>query len=160
MDYEDVYVANVAYGAKDIQTLRAFLEAEAHPGPSLLIAYSPCIAHGVDLSNNHRQQELAVKSGHWPLFRFNPKRVGEGRNPLHLDSAEPSVPYREFVQTETRFNMLWHTHPEDAERFLEQAQKEINHRYHYYKQLAELDWNDKTKVTAAKAKIKNTITES
>ena len=114
----------------------------------------------VDLSNNHRQQKLAVKSGHWPLFRFDPKRVGEGRNPLHLDSAEPSVPYREFVQTETRFNMLWHTHPEDAERFLEQAQKEINHRYHYYKQLAELDWNEKTKVTAAKAKIKNTITES
>lgn len=160
MDYEHVYVANVAYGAKDIQTLRAFLEAEAHPGPSLIIAYSPCIAHGVDLSNNHRQQKLAVKSGHWPLFRFDPKRVAQGHNPLHLDSAEPSVPYREFVQTETRFNMLWHTHPDDAERFLDQAQKEINHRYHYYKQLAELDWNDKSKVTAAKAKIKNTITES
>src|SRR5690606_12372793 len=74
MEYPNVYVAHVAYGAKDTQTLKAFLEAEAHDGPSLIIAYSPCIAHGVDLSNNHRQQDMAVKSGHWPLFRFNPAR--------------------------------------------------------------------------------------
>ena len=153
MDYDNVYVAHVAYGAKDIQTLRAFLEAEAHQGPSIIIAYSPCIAHGVDLSNNHRQQQLAVNSGHWPLFRFDPKRITAGKNPLHLDSAEPSIPYRDFVQTETRFSMLWHTHPDDAERFLAQAQQEVRHRYSYYKQLSELDWDDHTSVAATKAKL-------
>jgi pyruvate-ferredoxin/flavodoxin oxidoreductase len=146
-------VAHVAYGAKDIQTLRAFLEAEAHPGPSIIIAYSPCIAHGVDLSNNHRQQELAVNSGHWPLFRFDPGRIKDGKNPLHLDSSQPSIPYRDFVQSETRFSMLWHTHPEDAERFLAQAQEEVNHRYHYYQQLAGLDWSDTVSVAATKAKL-------
>jgi pyruvate-ferredoxin/flavodoxin oxidoreductase len=154
MDYENVYVAHVAYGAKDVQTLRAFLEAEAHDGPSIIIAYSPCIAHGVDLSNNHRQQDLAVKSGHWPLFRFDPKRIALGQNPLHLDSAEPSIPYRDFVQSETRFSMLWQTHPEDAERFLQQAQQEVKHRYQYYKQLSELDWGDHTSVAAVKAQLK------
>jgi pyruvate-ferredoxin/flavodoxin oxidoreductase len=154
MDYENVYVAHVAYGAKDTQTLRAFLEAEAHDGPSIIIAYSPCIAHGVDLSNNHRQQDLAVKSGHWPLFRFDPKRIALGQNPLHLDSAEPSIPYREFVQSETRFSMLWQIHPQDAERFLQQAQQEVKHRYRYYKQLSELDWDDHTSVAAVKAELK------
>ncbi|MEJ2361349.1 MAG: pyruvate:ferredoxin (flavodoxin) oxidoreductase, partial [Gammaproteobacteria bacterium] len=153
-------VAHVAYGAKDVQTLRAFLEAEAHDGPSLIIAYSPCIAHGVDLSNNHRQQDLAVKSGHWPLFRFDPERIAHGHNPLHLDSAEPSIPYRQFVESETRFNMLWHTHPQDAEHFLEQAQREVTHRYHYYKQLSELDWDDSASVAATKAKLANQATES
>ena len=153
MDYENIYVAHIAYGAKDIQTLRAFLEAEAHDGTSLIIAYSPCIAHGVDLSNNHRQQEMAVKSGHWPLFRFDPKRIEKGENPLHLDSPEPSIPYKEFIQSETRFSMLWHSHPEDAEIFLQQAQEEVLHRYSYYRQLAELDWDDETSVAATKAKM-------
>ncbi|MDH5231608.1 MAG: pyruvate:ferredoxin (flavodoxin) oxidoreductase [Gammaproteobacteria bacterium] len=153
MDYGNVYVANIAYGAKDIQTLRVFLEAEAHPGPSLIIAYSPCIAHGVDLSNNHRQQDLAVRSGHWPLYRFDPGRIEKGQNPLHLDSAEPSIAYRDYIQTETRFSMLWHTHPEDAERFLKQAQDNVRHRYNYYQQLASLDWNENDTMAAAKAKL-------
>jgi pyruvate-ferredoxin/flavodoxin oxidoreductase len=160
MDYEDVYVAHVAYGAKDIQTLKAFLEAEAHDGPSLIIAYSPCIAHGVDMAYNHRQQNLAVDSGHWPLFRFNPAMAKEGKNPLHLDSKQPSVPYREFIKSETRFNMLWHSHPEDAERFLEQAQREVNHRYSYYKQLSELDWTEAVSVAATKAKLTQNKTEA
>jgi len=153
MDYGNVYVAQVAYGAKDVQTLRAFLEAEAHPGPSLIIAYSPCIAHGVDLSNNHRQQDLAVKSGHWPLFRFDPGRIKQGLNPLHLDSAEPSIPYGDYIKTETRFSMLWQTHPEDAERFLQQSQAEVRQRYHHYKQLAELEWDDSVSVAASKVKL-------
>jgi len=143
MDYQNVYIAHVAYAAKDIQTLRAFLEAEAHPGPSLIIAYAPCIAHGVDLSNNHRQQHLAVDSGHWPLFRYNPQHAAEGKNPLHMDSKAPSIPYRDFIQTENRFNMLWRTHPEDAERFLEQSQKEVTQRYEYYKNLSEIPWHNK-----------------
>ena len=142
MDYENVYVAHVAYGAKDIQTIHAFNEAEAYPGPSLIIAYSPCIAHGVDLKNNHRQQQLAVNSGHWPLFRYNPLNANKGINPLHLDSKAPSIPYRDFIETEIRFNMLWRTHPEVAEKLLEQSQQDVLHRYHFYEQLAGLPWDE------------------
>ena len=142
MDYENVYVAHVAYGAKDIQTLHAFNEAENYPGPSLIIAYSPCIAHGIDLKNNHKQQQLAVDSGHWPLFRYNPENGKKGINPLHLDSKAPSIPYREFMETELRFNMLWRTHPEAADKLLEQSQQDVIHRYHYYQQLANLEWGE------------------
>ena len=159
MDYSNVYVAHVAYAGKDIQTLNAFLEAEAHDGPSIIIAYAPCIAHGVDLSNNHRQQNLAVKSGHWPLFRFDPSKAKAGKNPMKLDSAEPSIPYRDFVKTETRFSMLWQTHPEAAERFLAQAQQDVKNRYRYYKQLSELEWNETTSVSAVKAQLKNELTQ-
>ena len=142
MDYENVYIARVAYGAKDIQTMHAFHEAEAYPGPSIIIAYSPCIAHGFDLKNNHLHQQLAVNSGHWPLFRYNPQQAAAGKNPLHLDSKAPSIPYRDFIETEIRFNMLWRTHPQDAEKFLEQSQQEVLHRYHYYEQLASLEWEE------------------
>jgi len=142
MDYENVYVAHVAYGARDIQTLHAFNEAEAYAGPSLIIAYSPCIAHGIDLKNNHQHQQMAVDSGHWPLFRYNPENAKQGINPLHLDSKAPSVPYREFVETEIRFNMLWRTHPEVAEKLLEQSQEDVLHRYHYYEQLANLPYGE------------------
>jgi len=159
MDYENVYVAHVAYAGKDTQTLRAFLEAEAHNGPSLIIAYSPCIAHGIDLSNNHQQQQLAVKSGHWPLFRYNPNRIKQGKNPMHLDSAPPSIPYQDFIRTEARFDMLWQTHPEDAEKYQAQAQRDVNHRYHYYQQLAELDWSDSTSVATVKATYKHVAKE-
>ncbi len=159
MDYENVYVAHVAYAGKDTQTLRAFLEAEAHDGPSLIIAYSPCIAHGIDLSNNHRQQQLAVKSGHWPLFRFDPQKIKHGKNPMHLDSSPPSIPYQDFIRTEARFDMLWQTHPEDAEKYLAQAQRDVKHRYHYYQQLAELDWTDSNSVAAVKANFKNKAKE-
>jgi len=141
MDYGHVYVAQVAYGAKDVQTVRAFLEAEAHPGPSLIVAYAPCIAHGVDLANNHRQQQLAVQSGHWPLFRYDPARAAQGKNPLHLDCDAPSIPYRRFAETETRFSMLSQSHPEAARAFLEQSQKDVLTRYHHYQQLAQLPWS-------------------
>lgn len=154
MDYSNVYVAHVAYAGKDTQTLNAFLEAEAHDGPSIIIAYAPCIAHGVDLSNNHRQQDLAVKSGHWPLFRFDPSKAKAGKNPMKLDSAEPSISYRDFVKTETRFSMLWQTHPEAAERFLAQAQQDVKNRYRYYKQLSELEWNEATDISEAKVQLK------
>ncbi len=159
MDYGNVYVAHVAYAGKDTQTLNAFLEAEAHDGPSIIIAYAPCIAHGVDLSNNHRQQNLAVKSGHWPLFRFNPKHIAEGKNPMKLDSPAPSIPYRDFVMTETRFSMLWQSNPEAAEGFLKQAQDDVKNRYHYYKQLSELEWNEATRVSAIKAQINTELAQ-
>jgi pyruvate-ferredoxin/flavodoxin oxidoreductase len=154
MEYENVYVARIAYGAKDTQTLNAFLEAEAHPGPSLILALSPCIAHGVDMSFNHRQQDMAVKSGHWPLFRFNPRQIELGKPPMKMDSKAPSMPYRDYVQTETRFNMLWHTHPEVAERLVEEEQHFVNHRYHFYKQLSELDWSDGEQVAEARAAVR------
>ena len=138
MAYENVYVAHVAFGAKDVQTLRTFIEAESYDGPSLIIAYSPCIAHGVDLSNNLRQQDLAVNSGHWPLFRYDPRKIDKGENPLHVDNKEPTVPYRDFISTETRFSVLQRTHPDAAERFLQQAQKQVKTRFHLYEQLAHL----------------------
>ena len=138
LSYGYVYVAQVAQGASHSQLFRAIKEAEAYPGPSIIIAYSPCIAHGVDLSNNHRQQQMAVDSGHWPLLRYDPRRVAEGNNPLHLDSKEPSIPYRDYVMSETRFSMLWRSHPERAEAFLKQAQHEVNQRYHHYQQEAGL----------------------
>ena len=118
MAYDNVYVAHVAFGSKDVQTLRAFLEAEAHDGPSIIIAYSPCIAHGIDLANNLRQQDLAVRSGHWQLLRFNPALADAGKNPLQLDSKAPDISYAEFINTETRFNMLKRLDPAQAERLL------------------------------------------
>jgi len=138
MGYENVYVAKVAYGAKDTQTLRAFIDAAAHDGPSLIIAYSPCIAHGVDLTHNHRQQNLAVKSGHWPLFRYEPSRAEKGLNPLRLDSAAPSIDYTEFSSTETRFSMLNRTYPEAAKLYQEQAQDDVIARFAHYQSLADL----------------------
>jgi pyruvate-ferredoxin/flavodoxin oxidoreductase len=138
MAYGNVYVAQVAFGAKDVQTLRAFIEAESYDGPSLIIAYAPCIAHGVDLSNNLRQQNLAVNSGHWSLFRYDPRKTAQGENPLHMDSKKPSIPYRDFVATETRFSVLQRTHPEAAERFLRQAQKQAESKFFLYEQLAHL----------------------
>jgi len=154
MDYENVYIARVAYGAKDIQTIHAFNEAEAYPGPSIIIAYSPCIAHGIDLKNNHVHQKLAVESGHWPLFRYNPLNAAAGKNPLHLDSKAPSIPYRDFIETEIRFNMLWRTHPKEAEQFLKQSQKEVLHRYRYYEQLASLEWEEKGDIEPPHRKLK------
>ncbi|MDT8376977.1 MAG: pyruvate:ferredoxin (flavodoxin) oxidoreductase [Mariprofundaceae bacterium] len=142
MAYEHVYVGHVAFGARDMQTLRTFIDAESYDGPSLIIAYSPCIAHGVDLSHNLRQQELAVDSGHVNLLRYDPRRAEEGKNPLQLDSKKPSIPYMEFAQTEPRFSMLWHTHPEAAEKLMKQAQEGVIERFHHYEQLAGLSYGD------------------
>jgi pyruvate-ferredoxin/flavodoxin oxidoreductase len=143
MAYGNVFVGQVAFGAKDVHTLRIFLEAESYDGPSLIICYSPCIAHGVDLANNIRQQELAVDSGHWPLFRYDPRRSEKGENPLKMDSKEPSIPYRDFASSETRFSVLERTHPDLSEGFLRQAQHHIKTRYKLYEQLAKLAVGDK-----------------
>jgi pyruvate-ferredoxin/flavodoxin oxidoreductase len=141
MAYENVYVAHVAFGAKDVQTLKAFREAESYAGPSVIIAYSPCIAHGIDLHQNLRQQELAVASGHWPLFRFDPRLAAKGRNPLQLDSKKPSIPYREFAESEMRFGILVRAKPEVAAALFEKAQRNVDERYHHYEQLASLDYS-------------------
>ncbi|MBS1159238.1 MAG: Pyruvate:ferredoxin (flavodoxin) oxidoreductase [Proteobacteria bacterium] len=138
MDYENVFVAKVAYGAKDTHTLKAFLDAESYPGVSLIIAYSPCIAHGVDMSYNLSQQDLAVKSGHWPLLRYDPRRREQGANPLSVDSAAPSIPFRDFARNEARFTVLERQHPEAAARFMEQAESDARLRHQEYVELASL----------------------
>jgi pyruvate-ferredoxin/flavodoxin oxidoreductase len=154
MSYENVYVASIALGAKDVQTLRTFIEAESHDGPSIIIAYAPCIAHGIDMKNSLQQQHLAVDSGHWPLFRFDPRRISQGENPLHLDCKEPKVPYVDYMKSENRFSMLWKTHPEYAEELAEKAQHEVTQRFHFFKQLSELDWDEESGVSVIKAKLK------
>ncbi len=136
-DYGHVYVATVAYGAKDTQTLRVFQEAEAYPGPSLIVAYSPCIAHGYDMLYNQRQQDMAVKSGHWPLFRYDPRLKEAGTHPFKLDSAAPSQPIKAFMESETRFAMLARSHPEAAQRFAEEAQQEADQRFKVYQGMAQ-----------------------
>jgi pyruvate-ferredoxin/flavodoxin oxidoreductase len=141
MAYEHVYVAHVALGGKDVQTLRAFREAEAYDGPSLIIAYSPCIAHGVDLKRALTQQQLAVASGHWPLFRYDPRRLEQGQNPLQLDSKKPSIPFRDFAETEMRFGILTRAAPDMANELLDRAQREVDERFAHYEQLAALDFS-------------------
>ncbi len=154
MAYEHVYVASVAFGGKDVHTLRAFQEAESWDGPSLIIAYSPCISHGIDLTNNLQQQELAVKSGYWPLYRFDPRLEEQGKNPLQLDSKEPSISLADYYKTENRFSVLWRTHPQNAKRLLDIEQKAVLERYHLLKQLAGLEIEDvseeMTKITEEK----------
>ncbi len=151
MAYENVYVAQVAFGAKDVQTIRAFMEAESYDGPSVIIAYSPCIAHGVDLSNNLRQQDMAVNSGHWGLFRYDPRRTARGENPLLVDSKPPSIPYRDFISTETRFSVLSRIHPDAAEKYLQLAQKHVHTKFSLYEQLAHLAVQKAPEQAAAKA---------
>ncbi len=136
-NYSHAYVASVAYGAKDVHTLRVFHEAESFDGPSLIVAYSPCIAHGYDMLYNQRQQEMAVKSGHWPLFRFDPRLAETGGNPFRLDSAVPSQPIKAFMESETRFAMLARSHPDAAQQFLEQAQRDAERRFKTYQDMAQ-----------------------
>jgi pyruvate-ferredoxin/flavodoxin oxidoreductase len=137
MTYGDVYVAKVALGASDVQTVKALLEAEAWPGVSLVIAYSTCIAHGFDMSRSMTQQKLAVQSGHWPLYRYRPAPE-DGTHPFQLDSAEPSVPYREFADSEARFAMLGRANPERADALAVLAQDDVTARFEHYRQLVEV----------------------
>jgi len=139
MRYGNVYVAQIAMGANDTHTVKAFLEAEAHPGPSLIIAYSQCIAHGIDMAKGMHQQKLAVESGHWPLYRFNPKLALEGKNPFVLDSHDPKIPLQDYIYTEGRYRMLRQSDPEAAKLLLEQAQESVDHRWRQYKQMAEME---------------------
>ena len=133
--YGNVFVAQVSMGANDAQTVKALLEADAWPGPSLIIAYSTCIAHGIDMSRSMSHQKDAVKSGYWPLYRFQPSHVEDGQ-PFKLDSAKPSIPIREFVATETRFAILERTDPERAAVLAQLAQADADERWRYYEQLA------------------------
>ncbi len=140
MSYGTVYVASVALGAKDEQTLKAFIEAESYPGPSLIIAYSHCIAHGIDLDRGAgaRQQRLAVESGQWLLYRFDPRRTEKGESPLQLDSPAAKSKVQDYLLSENRFKMLTKSKPEDARSFFSQAQTDADRRWAYYQYLAGL----------------------
>ncbi|HEY4492377.1 MAG TPA: thiamine pyrophosphate-dependent enzyme, partial [Acidobacteriota bacterium] len=139
MNYGNVYVARVALGGNDSQTLKAFLEAEAYPGPSLIIAYAHCIAHGYDLQHGLEQQKAAVLSGYWPLFRYNPLLREQGKNPLQLDSKGPSQSLKSFAYKETRYTMLANKDPQAAEEALRLAQEDVDNRWRLYEQLASLN---------------------
>jgi len=136
MAYGNVYVARVAMGADDQQTLKAFLEAEAYDGPSLIIAYSHCIAHGIDMRKGLEQQKLAVQSGHWNLYRYNPTLADAGKHPLTIDSKAPSIPLEEYVYNETRYRMLRQSDEVRSEQLIERAKQGVKERYEHYQELA------------------------
>ena len=140
MSYGYVYVARVAMGASDRQTLQAFIEAEAHEGPSLIIAYTHCIAHGINMRLGLKQQDLAVKSGVWPLYRYNPALAAQGENPLSIDSKEPTVPVEEYAYNETRYRMLLQSNEERAEVLMAKAKNDAASRWTLYQQMADMHY--------------------
>ncbi|KAF0118407.1 MAG: ydbK [bacterium] len=137
MTYGYVYVASVAMGANKNQLIKALSEAESYQGPSLIIAYSPCINHGIDMGKSQNEQKLAVESGYWPLYRYNPKLKEEGKNPFILDSKDPKGNFREFLMGEVRYSSLVKTFPENAKTLFQKAEGEMRERYDIYKRMAE-----------------------
>ena len=142
MSYGSVYVARVAMGSSDAQTLKAILEAEAFDGPSIVIAYSHCIAHGIDMAKGLEQQKLAVQSGYWPLYRYNPAMADKGQNPLAIDSKDPSIALEQFVYNETRYRMLVQGDEARAEMLLKAAQNDVNKKWQFYQQMAAMHFDD------------------
>ncbi len=151
LTYGNVYVAKVAMGASDAQTVHAFLEAEAYDGPSIIIAYSHCIAHGIDMAKGMTNQKLAVETGYFPLFRYNPMWAKEGKNPMKLDSKAPKQPLTDFTSLETRFNMLEKIYPERAKELMVLAADDIRSRWAMYAQLASGDGEKAKQGPAPKA---------
>ena len=141
MSYGYVYVARVAMGASDTQTLKAFIEAESYPGPSLIIAYSHCIAHGIDMTQGLNQQKLAVQSGLWPLLRYDPRLIELGQNPLSIDSKDPTIQPQEYMYNETRYRMLVQSDEARAEMLLKAVKKENKKRLSFYRQMADMHYN-------------------
>jgi pyruvate-ferredoxin/flavodoxin oxidoreductase len=143
INYGRAYVAHVAMGGNDGQTMKAFQEADAYDGPSLIIAYSHCIAHGYDLVHGIDQQKAAVNSGHWPLFRYNPALAKEGKNPFVLDSRAPSIPLEQYIYNETRYTMLVNSNPDEAKKLLNAAQENVNDRWALYQHMAAMSFEKK-----------------
>jgi pyruvate-ferredoxin/flavodoxin oxidoreductase len=141
--YGNVYVAQIALGADNAQTVKALAEADSWDGPSLVIAYSHCIAHGIEMGQGLQQQKLAAESGYWPLWRFDPRQSGPGEHPFHLDSRAPKVPLRAFTEREGRFAMLARSRPAEAERLAVEAQHDVDERWHVYEQLAQVEHEPK-----------------
>ena len=134
--YGNVYVARVAMGAKDEHTLRSFLEAESYEGPSMIVAYSHCIAHGIDMTTGMQNQKAAVASGHWPLFRYDPRRTEAGENPFVLDSGAPKMALADYMRMENRYKMLTKSHPDLAKKLWTLAQSDVDERWRLYERLA------------------------
>ncbi len=143
MAYGNVYVAQIAMGYNDTQTVKAFIEAERYDGPSIIIAYSHCIAHGYNMKDGMTHQKLAVESGIWQMYRFNPEAEKEGKNPLRLDYKEPKIPVSDYMSTETRFNMVNKMNPEAAKEFIANAQKQADKRWEKYSHLAKMSSEEK-----------------
>ena len=139
MNYGNVYVAKIAMGSNDQHTLRAILEAEAYDGPSMIIAYSHCIAHGINMGKGMQHQKAAVDSGYWQLYRFNPDLAKEGKNPFKLDSKDPKIPVKDFAYMETRYKMLTKSHPKIADQLMKEAQEDVTTRWKEYQRLASWD---------------------
>jgi pyruvate-ferredoxin/flavodoxin oxidoreductase len=142
MSYGYVYVARIAMGANDQQTLRAFLEAESYDGPSLIIAYSHCIAHGFDMAKGLEQQKLAVQSGHWPMYRYDPRLAEKGQNPLLIESKEPTIPISQYAYNETRYKMLTQLDEQRAEELMQEAQQDAKSRWTLYQQMAAMHYGN------------------
>ncbi|WP_040477096.1 pyruvate:ferredoxin (flavodoxin) oxidoreductase [Paramagnetospirillum caucaseum] len=138
MAYEDVYVANVAFGSKDVQTMRAFQDAVSYPGVSLIVAYSHCIAHGYDLAHGLDQQKMAVEAGYWPLYRWDPRKMGSGESPLTLDSKEPNGKLYDFMKGEARFQMVERADPERYRKLVESAESQLRRRFAMLRRFAGL----------------------
>jgi pyruvate-ferredoxin/flavodoxin oxidoreductase len=142
MSYGYVYVARIAMGANDQQTLKALLEAESYDGPSLVIAYSPCIAHGYDMAKSLEQTKLAVQSGHWPMYRYDPRMTALGQNPLMIESKEPSIPISQYAYNETRYKMLTQLDEDRAEELMREAQQDARSRWNLYQQMAAMHYGN------------------
>ncbi|MBN2877580.1 MAG: pyruvate:ferredoxin (flavodoxin) oxidoreductase, partial [Bacilli bacterium] len=145
MSYEHVYVAMVSHGANPTQLLKAMKEAEAYPGPSIILAYSPCIAHGITggLGNSNQEAKLATECGYWPIFRFDPRLIEQGKNPLQIDSREPQWDkYHDFLLRENRYQQLLKSDPEAAEVLLDKNRKDAKQRWAMYKRLASMDYSE------------------
>jgi pyruvate-ferredoxin/flavodoxin oxidoreductase len=143
MSYGYIYVARVAMGANDQQTLRAFLEAESYNGPSLIIAYSHCIAHGIDMRRGMEQQKMAVQCGIWPLYRYNPRLLDEGKNPFILDSKEPTISVQDYAYSETRYRMLAQSDENRAEMLMKLASADAASTWERYRQMAAMEFGQK-----------------
>jgi pyruvate-ferredoxin/flavodoxin oxidoreductase len=137
--YGHAYVASISMGASKQQTMKAFIEAERHPGPSLVVCYAPCIAHGLRAGMGKTQNEakLAVESGYWPMFRYNPSLADEGKNPFVLDYKEPNGTLQDFLSNEVRFAALEKSHPEESKRLRSKIEEEVNNRYQLLKAMAD-----------------------
>jgi pyruvate-ferredoxin/flavodoxin oxidoreductase len=138
MTYGGIYVASIAIGANPNQAVKAFVEAESYDGPSLILSYTHCIAHGIDMAKGYEEQKKAVACGHWPLYRFDPRLAEQGKNPLQMDSKAPTMDLKEFIYSQNRFRSLTKSKPEIAEKLLELARKDTARKVSLYKQLADL----------------------
>lgn len=144
MSYENVYVAQIAMGADYNQTLKAMIEAESYNGPSLIIAYSPCISHGIKtgLGSSQHEQAKAVESGYWHIFRFNPDLIKSGKNPLSLDYSRPFTEFEEFLSGELRFTSLKKSNPEESSELFRKSESDAKRRYEWIKKLHQIYDND------------------